>query len=112
MFTHAPPLSTQQVNLPAEHGWLLGLAYENYGSLCVQIVIIIRKVHFAGIMPRYKRKGDHHYMGTISVNLPVEVIMMIDRYKKQTGNNRSLAVEYIVRDWKRAMDKQRKEMIS
>ena len=51
-------------------------------------------------------------MGTISVNLPVEVIMMIDRYKKQTGNNRSLAVEYIVRDWKRAMDKQRKEMIS
>ncbi len=60
-------------------------------------------------MPRYKRTGDKHYYGTISVNLPVEVIMMIDRYKKQTGDNRSLAMEYIVRDWQRFMDEQRRE---
>ena len=62
-------------------------------------------------MARYKRTGDKHYYGTISVNLPVEVIMMIDRYKKRTGNNRSLAVEYIVRDWKRFIEDKQQEMI-
>jgi len=48
-------------------------------------------------------------MGTISCNLPVECIATLDRYKKQTGGNRSLALEYIIRDWERIMDQQKKE---
>jgi len=40
-------------------------------------------------------------MGMISCTLPVECIATLDRYKKTTGNNRSLALEYIIRDWER-----------
>jgi len=60
-------------------------------------------------MARYKRKDGLHYMGTISCSLPVECIATLDRYKKQTGGNRSLALEYIIRDWERIMDQQKKE---
>ena len=62
-------------------------------------------------MPRYKRTGDKHYYGTISVNLPVEVIHYIDRYKERCGDNRSLALEYIVRDWKRFIEDKQQERV-
>lgn len=52
-------------------------------------------------MSRYKRTDGLHYMGMISCTLPVECIATLDRYKKTTGNNRSLALEYIIRDWER-----------
>jgi len=48
-------------------------------------------------------------MGTISCNLPIECIATLDRYKKTTGNNRSLALEYIIRDWERMINQQKKE---
>ena len=60
-------------------------------------------------MARYKRTDGMHYMGNISCTLPVECIATLDRYKKTTGNNRSLALEYIIRDWERIMEQQKKE---
>ena len=59
-------------------------------------------------MARYKRKDNSSYYITVSVNLPVDCLIAIDRYKKNNaGNNRSLALEYIIRDWKRIMDQER-----
>jgi len=46
-------------------------------------------------------------MTTITVSLPVGCIVTLDKYMKQTGNNRSLALEYIIDDWKRFMRAQK-----
>jgi len=33
--------------------------------------------------------------------------MALDKYMKQTGNNRSLALEYIIKDWEQIMRAQK-----
>ena len=61
-------------------------------------------------MTRYKRKDNSSYNVTISVNLPIDCILVVDKYKKNnTGNNRSLALEYIIRDWERVMIANRRD---
>lgn len=56
------------------------------------------------------RKNRRHQLGnksTISVVLPQECIITLNRYTKQTGENRSLALEYIIKDWDKIMQSQR-----
>jgi len=46
-------------------------------------------------------------MATITVSLPIGHIITLDNRAKQTGNNRSLALEYMISDWKRIMQDQK-----
>jgi len=69
----------------------------------IKIIRLIIKDRFADIMVRKNRTTKGGYMTTITVSLPVGCIVTLDKYMKQTGNNRSLALEYIIEDWKRFM---------
>ena len=56
---------------------------------------------------RTNRRFQLENMSTISVILPAECIITVNNYAEKTGSNRSLALEYIIRDWKRMMQKER-----
>jgi len=58
-------------------------------------------------MPRINRRTRGDYMATITVSLPIGHIITLDNRAKQTGNNRSLALEYMISDWKRIMQDQK-----
>jgi len=58
-------------------------------------------------MTRRNRRTQGDNRSTISVTLPQECIIALNRYSQQTGNNRSLALEYIIIDWKRIMQDQK-----
>ena len=58
-------------------------------------------------MTRRNRRTRGAYMTTVTISLPTECILAVDRYAKQTGNNRSLALEYIIQDWKKFMQAQK-----
>ena len=58
-------------------------------------------------MTRRNRRTQGDNRSTISVTLPQECIIALNRYSQLTGNNRSLALEYIIIDWKRIMQDQK-----
>jgi hypothetical protein len=58
-------------------------------------------------MARINRRTRGDYMVTITVSLPIGHIITLDKRAKQTGNNRSLALEYMISDWKRIMQDQK-----
>jgi hypothetical protein len=53
-------------------------------------------------MVRRKQKSDP-YMTSVCMTLPHDVVVILDACKKQTGNNRSAAAAFIIRDWKRGI---------
>ena len=60
-------------------------------------------------MGRKNRRTQGGNNSTISVVLPQECIIALNRYMKTTGWNRSLALEYIIKDWERIMQAQRRD---
>jgi len=65
-----------------------------------KVLLII--VDPAGNMTRINRRVQGATRNTISVTLPHECIIILQRAMNKYGNNRSLAVEYIIKDWDRA----------
>ena len=53
-------------------------------------------------MTRINRRVQGATRNTISVTLPHECIIILQRAMNTYGNNRSLALEYIIKDWDRA----------
>jgi hypothetical protein len=40
------------------------------------------------------------------MTLPIEVVVILDKMKKEHGNNRSATAAHIIKDWKRTVDSQ------
>jgi len=51
-----------------------------------------------------KKQESGIYMTSVCMTLPHEVVVILDRLKKNHGNNRSAAAAHIIKDWKRGMD--------
>ena len=62
-------------------------------------------------MARINRRVQGATRNTISVTLPHDCIITLNRVMHRYGNNRSLTLEYIIKDWERARqaDRQPKE---
>jgi hypothetical protein len=43
------------------------------------------------------------------MTLPLEVVVILDKMKKEHGNNRSATAAHIIKDWKRGLDRQNRE---
>jgi hypothetical protein len=43
------------------------------------------------------------------MTLPLEVVVILDKMKKEHGNNRSATAAHIIKDWKRTVDIQKRE---
>jgi len=63
---------------------------------------IINNNEVASNMARVNRRVQGATRNTISVTLPHECIIILNRAMNRYGNNRSLALEYIIKDWDRA----------
>jgi len=59
-------------------------------------------------MTRINRRVQGATRNTISVTLPHECIIILNRAMSRYGNNRSLALEYIIKDWDRAIQAARR----
>lgn len=59
-------------------------------------------------MTRINRRIQGDTRSTISVTLPHDCVIILQRAMNRYGNNRSLAVEYIIKDWDRAKQAERK----
>jgi len=59
-------------------------------------------------MTRINRRVQGATRNTISVTLPHECVIILNRAMHRYGNNRSLALEYIIKDWDRAKQAERK----
>jgi len=61
-----------------------------------------------------KKQESGTYVTSVCMTLPHEVVVILDKIKKQHGNNRSAAAAYIIKDWKRgttgAWEKERDKM--
>ena len=68
---------------------------------------IISKYRFANNMTRINRRIQGESRNTISVTLPHDCVIILNRAMNRYGNNRSLAVEYIIKDWERARQAER-----
>jgi len=73
------------------------------------LATIINKNTIRRNMGRKNRRAQGGNNSTISVVLPQECIIALNRYTRQTGYNRSLALEYIIKDWERMMQAQRRK---
>jgi len=58
-------------------------------------------------MARINRRVQGATRNTISVTLPHDCIIVLNRAMHRYGNNRSLALEYIIKDWERARQAER-----
>jgi metal-responsive CopG/Arc/MetJ family transcriptional regulator len=58
-------------------------------------------------MTRINRRIQGESRNTISVTLPHDCVIILNRAMNRYGNNRSLAVEYIIKDWERARQAER-----
>jgi len=58
-------------------------------------------------MARINRRVQGATRNTISVTLPHDCIIILNRAMNRYGNNRSLALEYIIKDWERARQAER-----
>ena len=59
-------------------------------------------------MARTKQESGT-YVATVCLTLPIEVVVILDKMKKEHGNNRSAAAAHIIKDWKRTLDRQKRE---
>lgn len=75
-------------------------------SLC-QKETINNNISIRRYMARINRIRQNENRSTISVSLPQECIIALNNYAERVGSNRSLALEYIIRDWKRIMQAQK-----
>jgi len=73
----------------------------------LQNVSIINKKEFRRCMARINRRVQGATRNTISVTLPHDCIITLNRAMHRYGNNRSLALEYIIKDWERARQAER-----
>ena len=69
---------------------------------------IINNLYVASNMTRINRRVQGATRNTISVTLPHECIIILQRHTTRIGNNRSLALEYIIKDWERTRQAERK----
>jgi hypothetical protein len=58
-------------------------------------------------MARINRRVQGATRNTISVVLPHECMITLNRAMLRYGNNRSLTLEYIIKDWERARQAER-----
>jgi hypothetical protein len=58
-------------------------------------------------MTRINRRVQGATRNTISVTLPHDCIITLNRAMNRYGNNRSLALEYIIKDWERTRQAER-----
>jgi hypothetical protein len=73
----------------------------------VKIKSIINKKGVANNMTRINRRVQGVSRNTISVTLPNACINTLNRAMSKYGNNRSLALEYIIQDWERTRQAER-----
>tara|TARA_R110000751_G_scaffold181713_2_gene288348 strand:+ start:659 stop:970 length:312 start_codon:yes stop_codon:yes gene_type:complete len=87
---------------------LVGLEVVKTASyMHLKIKSIINKKGVANNMTRINRRVQGATRNTISVTLPHECIIILNRAMNRYGNNRSLALEYIIKDWERARQAER-----
>lgn len=58
-------------------------------------------------MARINRRVQGATRNTISVTLPHDCVIILNRAMNRYGNNRSLALEYIIKDWERTRQAER-----
>jgi hypothetical protein len=80
---------------------------ENASYNTLQKHSIINNHRVASNMTRINRRVQGATRNTISVTLPHDCIIVLNRAMKRYGNNRSLALEYIIKDWERAIQAKR-----
>jgi hypothetical protein len=51
-----------------------------------------------------KKQESGTFVATVCMTLPIEAVLILDKIKKQHGNNRSAAAAHIIKDWKRGID--------
>jgi len=69
---------------------------------------IITKGVLARHMTRTKQESGT-YVATVCMTLPIEVVVILDKMKREHGNNRSAAAAHIIKDWKRSLDREKRE---
>jgi len=55
-----------------------------------------------------KNRTDGLLTQTISVALPVDCIIIVNKYLNDHSGNRSATISHIIRDWKRSIDNERR----
>jgi len=80
---------------------------ENASYNTLQKQSIINNNGVARNMTRINRRVQGATRNTISVTLPHDCIIILNRAMNRYGNNRSLALEYIIKDWERAIQAKR-----
>jgi len=56
-----------------------------------------------------RKQESGTYVTTVCMTLPHEVIIILDKIKKQHSGNRSAAAAHIIKDWKRTLDRHNRE---
>jgi len=69
---------------------------------------IIRRDLLGRHMVRKKQEAGT-YVATVCMTLPIEAIMILDKMKKEHGDNRSATAAHIIKDWKMTLDRQKRE---
>jgi len=58
-----------------------------------------------------KKQEAGTYVATVCMTLPIEAIMILDKMKKEHGDNRSATAAHIIKDWKMTLDRQKRERL-
>ena len=56
-----------------------------------------------------RKQESGTFVATVCMTLPLEVVVILDKMKKEHGNNRSATAAHIIKDWKRTVDIQKRE---
>jgi hypothetical protein len=56
-----------------------------------------------------KNRTDDILTSTISVSLPMDCVIIVNKYTKEHDGNRSATISHIIRDWKRTVDSEKRE---
>lgn len=56
-----------------------------------------------------KKQEQGTYVAAICMTLPIEVVVILDKIKKQHSGNRSAAAAHIIKDWKMNIDREARE---
>jgi hypothetical protein len=56
-----------------------------------------------------RKQESGTFVATVCMTLPLEVVVILDKMKKEHGNNRSATAAHIIKDWKRGLDRQNRE---
>jgi hypothetical protein len=69
----------------------------------------IIRIGFLGRHMVRRKQEPGVYVATICMTLPIEVVVILDKMKKEHGHNRSATAAHIIKDWKMNMDRERRE---